>query len=135
MRLHQRLCVPETFVKSEPVVERILNPTGQNYICNSLLTPSFFRLQFCSTVALSIPLKTLVKRSTCNISPQLNALPYECSNLPSSVLNADTITYNHKNFQTPSKKLQQGKKNMKLTRFLFSRRFEVIVTPLSSDKV
>ena len=30
--------------------------------------------------------------------------------------------------------MTEKEKQMKLTRFLFSRRFEVIVTPLSSDK-
>ena len=37
-------------------------------------------------------------------------------------------------FNTEKRKNAKNERQMKLTRFIFSRRFEVIVTPLSSDK-
>ena len=54
VRLHQRLCVPETFANSEHVVERILNPTGQKLHLKQPANTVLFWAHFGSTVALSI---------------------------------------------------------------------------------
>ena len=70
VRLHQILCVPETLPTRNQQQKEFLIPRDKNYICNSLLTPSLFRL-ILARLSLSQSFAKRLKRSICNISPEL----------------------------------------------------------------
>ena len=59
--------------------------------------------------------------------------PRPCLLLKSALFHISTAGVLQKDISV-TKSIPKKERQMKLTRFIFSRRFEVIVTPLSSDK-